>query len=92
MLQIPPERLSPQALAALIEEFVTRHGTDLSESAHTAARVRRLLARGEVVIVFDESTQSANIVPKDYKPQSAPNDTTRRIVCDDQPPPPDYTD
>ena len=92
MLQIPPDRLAPETLSALIEEFVTRHGTDLSESADSAARVRRMLATGEVVIVFDQDTQTANIVPRDHKPESAPNDDARRIVYDDAPPPPDWPD
>jgi uncharacterized protein YheU (UPF0270 family) len=92
MLQIPPERLTPETLAALIEEFVTRQGTDLADSAEKAAQVRRLLARGDIVIVFDEATQTCNIVPKDFKPEPVNEDTSRQIVCDDAPPPPDWPD
>ena len=69
MLQVPPDRLSPAALDGLIEEFVTRHGTDLAESSDKAGQVRRLLEDGEVVIVFDEETESCNIVRKDYRPE-----------------------
>lgn len=90
MIQIPPDHLSSATLDALIEEFVTRHGTDLSESAQSAAQVRGLLRAGQVVIVFDEDTQTANLVPRDHKPAAA-EDTPRRIVHD-EPAPPDYAE
>ena len=92
MLQIPPDRLAPDTLAALIEEFVTRHGTDLSESADSAARVRRMLLTGEVAIVFDQDTQTANIVARDHKPQPAPINDPRQVIYDHAPPPPDWPD
>lgn len=64
---IPPEKLSPEALRGLIEEFVTRPGTDtgytrgsLEENVET---VLRQLQKGTACIVFDEKTQTANIVP-----------------------------
>jgi uncharacterized protein YheU (UPF0270 family) len=69
LLRIPPDRLSPAVLDALIEEFVTRHGTDLTDAATKAAQVRARLRRGEVIIVFDELHQTTNIVPT---PQSRP--------------------
>jgi uncharacterized protein YheU (UPF0270 family) len=66
---IPHERLSPEALNGLIEEFVTRPGSDtgftksiLEQNVET---VKRQLTRGDVVIVFDEVSQTANIVPKE---------------------------
>ena len=72
MLQIPPEHLSKDVLDALIEEFVTRHGTDLTDAATKAAQVRAQLTSGEVVIVWDEKTESANIVSKDAKEEPPP--------------------
>jgi uncharacterized protein YheU (UPF0270 family) len=100
MLPIPPDRLSPDVLDALIEEFVTRHGTDLTEAPAKAAQVRAQLRTGQVIIVYDEKTDSANIVPKDAKePPPQPRESRRTDPADDdphivydEPPPPDPTD
>ena len=66
-LIIPHEQLSPQALQGLIEEFVTRDGTDngytRASLEKNVAVVMAALRRKEVVIVYDETTQTANIVP-----------------------------
>ncbi len=66
---IPHDRLSQEALHGLIEEFVTRDGTDtgytdgsLDESVEM---VTRQLQRGEIFIVYDEASGTANIVPKE---------------------------
>jgi uncharacterized protein len=65
---IPHKNLSPEALQGLIEEFVTRHGTDGGYSRKTLRQnvdmVMEQLDRGEAVVLYDEITQSANIVPK----------------------------
>lgn len=64
---VPLDRLSPEALQGLIEEFVTREGTDYGHADHSFAQkcrqVRGQLTRGEVVVTFDPTTQSANLVP-----------------------------
>jgi uncharacterized protein len=69
-LVIPYEKLSAQALQGLIEEVVTRNGTDNGYTQATleqnVAMVMDQLRRKEVVVVFDESTQTANIVPVKY--------------------------
>jgi len=66
---IPYEKLSMQALEGLIEEFVTRDGTDTGYEKKSlendVAMVKRQLKRGDVVIVFDQNTKTSNIVPKD---------------------------
>ncbi len=66
---IPYEKLSMQALEGLIEEFVTRDGTDTGYEkkslVNDVAMVKRQLKRGDVVIVFDQNTKTSNIVPKD---------------------------
>ena len=52
---IPYERLSLKALNGLIEEFVTRPGTDTGYTKNTLQQnidmVKRQLKRGEAVIV-----------------------------------------
>ena len=68
-VQIPIERLSPAALDGLIEEFVTRDGTDYGLREQTLeekkSAIVRQLERGEVVVVFDAESESCNIVSKD---------------------------
>ena len=67
---IPHEQLSPEALEGLIEEFVTRDGTDTGYAKKSfeqdVARVKRQLKRGDAVIVYDQSTKTSNIVLKDH--------------------------
>lgn len=63
---IPYEKLSPQALQGLIEEVVTREGTDNGYTQATleqnVVRVMGQLRRKEAVVVYDEKTQTANII------------------------------
>ena len=64
---IPHDQLSPEALQGLIEEFVTRNGTDNGDTRTTLEKnvkmVMGQLNRGEAVILYDHITQTANIVP-----------------------------
>ncbi len=62
---IPPDQLSEEALQGLIEEFVTRDGTDLSNMEAKTARVIKMIERGRAVIHFDEEEGSCQIVIKD---------------------------
>ena len=61
------DELSPEALRGLVEEFVTRDGTDygaIEASVETKiAQVTAQLARGEAHIVFDPETETTSIVP-----------------------------
>ena len=67
---IPYEKLSMEALEGLIEEFVTRDGTDTGYEkkslVNDVAMVKRQLKRGDAVIVYDKSTKTSNIVPRDH--------------------------
>ncbi len=67
-VEIPFKKLSREALTRLIEEFVTRHGTDGGYTQKTleqnVAMVMGQLNRGEAVIRYDATTQTANIVPR----------------------------
>jgi uncharacterized protein YheU (UPF0270 family) len=80
------DQLSADVLDALIEEFVSRDGTELAEARTKIAQVREQLQSGAVVIVYDEEAESANIVPKDYRPPARrePEDEGLRIVFDDE--------
>jgi uncharacterized protein YheU (UPF0270 family) len=59
---IPHRKLSPDALAGVIEEYVTRDGTEHTDAATKAATVLRFLDDGELVLVFDPEDESCNIV------------------------------
>ena len=65
-VDIDPRALSAEALRGLIEEFVTRHGTDygLHEASldDKVRDVERQLRSGEARVVFDREDESANIV------------------------------
>lgn len=66
-VELSPDQLSPEALRGLIEEFVSREGTDYGHADRSleskVADVRRQLDRGEARIVFDLGSESASIVP-----------------------------
>lgn len=65
---IPYENLSREALQGLIEEFVTRDGSDSGYTQKSLEEnvngVMRQLKKGEAFIVYDEASQTANIVSK----------------------------
>ena len=66
MIKIPPERLSPEALRGLLEDFVTRetrnHDQDQYSVDQMIAQVRQQLDKGRLVIVYDEQLQTANVL------------------------------
>lgn len=65
---MPASALSADALRGLVEEFVTRDGTDYGVRERTLDEkvrdVLRQIERGEVKIMFDPATRSANLVAK----------------------------
>lgn len=65
---IPYQQISPDALQGLIEEFITREGTDYGETEisleQKVSQVERQLARGDIVIVFDVASESVSILTK----------------------------
>ncbi len=66
---VPWQELEPDTLDNLIQEFVSRDGTDYGEQEYSLAdkvsQVRRALAKGEAVLIFSEHTGLCNIVPAD---------------------------
>jgi len=59
---IPYQKLSAEALRGVIEEFVTRDGTELTDAEAKMAQVKRQLEQGKVVITYDLKTKTCNIV------------------------------
>lgn len=60
---IPPASLSLTALRSVVEEFVTRDGTDHSQVDQRIESVLDQLALGSVELRFDETSATCNIVP-----------------------------
>lgn len=71
---IPANLLESDTLTRLIEDFVTRDGTDNGDETPLQTRierVRRALDKGEAVIVFDPESQQCQLalkrdVPKEW--------------------------
>ena len=61
-MRIPHAELLPATLRAIVEEFVTRDGTDHSHVARRVENVLRQLEAGQAELHFDEQTQTCNIV------------------------------
>jgi len=68
-VKIPYDQLSPEALQGIIEEFVTRDGTDYGETEISletkVAQVLTQLKNGKAVIVFDQETESCTVLRSD---------------------------
>jgi uncharacterized protein len=62
---IPVNKLSAKALQGVIEEFISRNGTDygaMESSLETNIRqVKSKLKDGSAVLVFDDETETTNI-------------------------------
>jgi uncharacterized protein YheU (UPF0270 family) len=67
-VEVPWQQLPAEPLMRMLEEFVTREGTDLSENelslTDKVAQVRRQLERGEAAVVFDPATESFSLVSR----------------------------
>ncbi len=66
---IPHDQLSPDALRRLIEDFVTRNGTDYGDIEIALKtkieQVMRQLKSGEVVIAYNQDEEYCNIITKE---------------------------
>ncbi len=67
-MEIPWDQLSEEALRGLIEEFVTREGTDYGHQDYSledkVAAVRQQLSRGDAIIIYDDYLQSCTLVAR----------------------------
>ena len=61
-MRIPHAKLSPATLQAVVQEFVTRDGTDYSSVERRVENVLRQLDAGLVKVHFDGHTETCNIV------------------------------
>jgi uncharacterized protein YheU (UPF0270 family) len=65
-IDVPYERLDPETLRNVIQEFVTRDGADWGETGCTledkVGQVMQQLRNRKVKIVFDLNSETTNIV------------------------------
>lgn len=64
---IPYDQLEPETLTRLIEDFVTRDGTDNGDDTPLQTRVLRVrhaLTKGQAFIVFDLDSQQCQLMLK----------------------------
>jgi len=68
-VKIPYDHLSSEALQGVVEEFVTRDGTDYGEVEipleTKISQVVSQLKSGKAVIVFDQKSESCTILKSD---------------------------
>lgn len=63
--RIPANKLSHRALKGVIEEFISRNGTDYGEAEASPKtnfkQVKQKLETGSAVLIFDDETATTNI-------------------------------
>lgn len=69
VIEIPYGKLEPATLQRILEEFVSREGTDYGHSDFSldqkVAQVMEQIIANKAIITFDPKTESCNIVPND---------------------------
>lgn len=67
-LEIPTERLTAEALQAVIEDYITREGTDYGHQDFTleqkVAQIQQQLQSGSAVIAYDTETETCTLLTK----------------------------
>lgn len=75
---IPHRALQPDTLRNLVEEFVTREGTDYGEHLYSlddkVSQVMRQLEQGKVVLLYDPDTSTCQLEIRERVPQYLLND------------------
>lgn len=68
-VRIPPDRVPPDVLQALLEDFASRDGTDygLQETplATKVASLRRQLDAGDIQLLYDSESQEWDLVDRE---------------------------
>ena len=69
MIIVPKDRLSEEILRQVVLEFVSREGTDYGhmdwDMDDKVEQVLDQIERGEVVIAYNDKTESCNLLKKD---------------------------
>jgi uncharacterized protein len=68
-IHVPESRLAADALQQLLEEFVTRDGTDYGLREHSTEdkvlALRGQMKAGDVVLVYEVESESWDLLPRD---------------------------
>ncbi|MBC7421160.1 MAG: YheU family protein [Bdellovibrio sp.] len=71
---VPLDKISGDALAGLIEEFILREGTDYGKHEYTLEQkheqIKKQLVAEKIFVVFDPAEESASIVRKENIPRT----------------------
>lgn len=57
-IEVPPDRLQPETLEALLDEACTRDGTELSDATVKRNQLRKALQQGRIQLRFYPATQA----------------------------------
>lgn len=67
-MEIPHEKLDPDTLRRVLEEIVSREGTDYGERVYTfdekVDQALEMLRIRKAALVFDQATETVNLVSK----------------------------
>jgi len=70
-IEVPLDRINPDTLRNMAEEFVTREWSELGDAGFTLEtkvnQVIQQLKEGRAKVVFDQTSETCNIVPKEGK-------------------------
>ena len=68
-VRVPTERLAPDTLEALLEEFASRDGTDYGERETPlnvrVAQLRTQMEHGDIALLYDLDSESWDLLPDD---------------------------
>lgn len=66
-MDIPYKAIPAETLTAVIEEYITREGTDYGEQEYSLQdkidQVKRQLENGEIKITFDPESETCTLMP-----------------------------
>ena len=74
---IPHDMIDKDTLRNLIEDFVSREGTDNGYDQNLNDRVEQVIRQlkvGDIVVVFDSATETINIISKEEASRFAENE------------------
>ncbi len=67
-MRVPKEQLSREALRGVVEEMITREGTDYGAEASLEEKVGEVMGQlddGRAVLVFDAETETCTVLTAD---------------------------
>jgi uncharacterized protein YheU (UPF0270 family) len=73
-MEIPHEKLDPDTLRRVLEEIVSREGTDYGERVYSfdekVDQALEMLRIRKAALVFDQTTETVNLIPRHSDPPS----------------------